>query len=270
MNNIFKIVATINVLVIMSAGCKKNTFDVPYNLVDTTAHVKINFASTYTTGTNRQIKIDGIRIGSLASTNANLPFPGGAYNVSTATPSSQYLSISPGTHTLSISIPKSINDMDTALKVSNVDSVLLYSTSINIPDYGYYTIHIADTADLTKAIIVKNDLNAPDSGYFRMKFVNLVPNSTAVDFYYYIDGVKTKVASNVLYMGVSPVVDIPSRAIAPMDVISAGLSSSASSIASMSSTLPNVNQRVYTAYVKGYKLAASGPRVPVIGIIYDK
>lgn len=262
--------AVVLIVLVSITACKKNTLKLTYNYADTTAHVKINFASTYAVGKNTQVKINGQRIGFLTSTLPNRPVPGNAFNIGNTTVSADYYAVQPGDFTLSVSIPKATNLVDTSLAVSNVDSVVLFSAQVTIPDYGYYTVHIADTGAATKSIVLRDDLTQPDSGYFRMRFVNLMPNSTAVDVYYYVNGVRTKVMSNVTYLGSSNYITLPTSSYGPLDFVSAGLPGTSSPLVSMTSLLPNTNQRVYTTYAQGYKLTTTGKGIPSIGVIYDR
>jgi len=111
--------------------------------------LKINLGFAYTINYNTLLlKINDSTVSSPLATRT--PFPGGGYNTNGSN-FALYLAVNQGDNKVSVVIPKF---------GTSVDSVVLYSTKINIPDNSPYTLHIADTLvnatqNNTQSILVK-------------------------------------------------------------------------------------------------------------------
>jgi hypothetical protein len=73
------------------------------------------------------------------------PFPGGGYNTRGSN-FALYMSVPLGSNAVSIVMPK-LN--------TNTDSVVLFSTNVNITDNTPQTLHLTDTAANMKSVLVK-------------------------------------------------------------------------------------------------------------------
>jgi hypothetical protein len=116
--------------------------------------------------------------------------------------------------------------------------------------------------------LVTDSLQRPDSGFARYKFINLMPDLPALDLY--IGTVK--VASNILYKGVSPSFVLPTNNVSTTWAIrTVGGTTNLATYAS-ASTLSN--QRVYSVIARGYNAilntATSDVRRRAISLIYNE
>ena len=128
-----------------------------YGTGGTQGQLKINFASAYLSNPSVLLKLNGSVVSS--SITARTPFPGGGYNTNGSN-FALYLAVPQGTNTVSVVRPK---------VGTNVDSIVLYSTNISIPDNAAYTLHIADTmvdgtTNNTKSLLVQNQIGTVDTG----------------------------------------------------------------------------------------------------------
>jgi len=259
-------------------SCTKNSVtNAPYStygIATDQGLLKFIYASAYTANSTVRLKINGETVSSAITSRS--PFPGGGFN----TPGSNfplYLSVPQGNDTVTVSIVKA---------GTSIDSIVLYSTIINIPDNSPYTLHITDTlinstTNKTTSILVKNLINDVDSGFCRYHFVNLIPNvstpNAAVDLY--LNNVK--ILSNIAYKQVSDtfslrtginapgVVDTASPPTPTWAIRPAGAADTTKAIASYASTNTMTNGRVYTIFSMGYE-GAVGTRLPYVSFTLDK
>jgi len=186
-------------LLFVFASCKKNTgvTNQPYDTYGTPANkgqLKVNLAFAYAIDyANLRIKLNGVYVSNLLQ--SRTPFPGGGYNTRGSN-FALYMSVPLGTNAVSIVMPK----FDT-----NVDSVVLFSTNVNITDNTPQTLHVTDTAASMKSVLLKNNIVGIADGICRFNFVHLMPNVPAVDLY--LNGILMK--ANIPYLGNSGAMDIP-------------------------------------------------------------
>jgi len=157
------------------AGCTKNILN--YGDIDKLsadkALLKINYGSQYANNRSVFIKINDQRVSSLIT--GRTPYPGGGYNTGGGN-TADFLQVVAGDVKISIVQPKKIND--------GTDSIVLYSTTLNLAAGKYYTAHITDTAATTKTVLTEENFAMPDSLVSRFHFINLMPNVPAIDLYY--------------------------------------------------------------------------------------
>ncbi|MFL5743041.1 MAG: DUF4397 domain-containing protein [Niastella sp.] len=204
------------------------------------AFLKVNYASAYQKSSSVQLKINDIRV-SNPFTYA-YPFPGGGLNTQGSSDPT-YFAVAPGKVGISISYPK-LN--------SNVDSLVLYSGTVNLEANKHYTFHIADTAANTQGILMNEDFVAPDADGSKYRFVNLMPNLPALDLYFG----STLVAANVPYKGSSPYFTLlrtttPSQwAIRPAGAAATSTPLTTYTVAPATYSIPY--QRELTVFARGY------------------
>jgi hypothetical protein len=232
---------------------------------DSTGQLKINLAFAYTIDyATILIKVNGAVVSN--SLQSRTPFPGGGYNTRGSN-FALYLTVPKGNNTISVILPKA---------GTITDSIVLYSGSVTLPDNAPYTLHITDTAANVKTVFTKNIISKVDSGYCRFKFVNLIPNLTAVDLY--LDSVLIK--SNIPYLGITDTFTIAVGVNAPnvlrfptptWAITAAGTpyTTNAASRAFYASANLLQNQAVITLYSMGYNLS-TGTRLPYICGTLDK
>lgn len=251
---IIPIIAIISAISLMS--CEKN-IQRELDLVSTDgkAYIKINYAMAFTVNSNAQLKINGNRVSTTLT--FPYPFPGGGLNTGGSS-NPDYLALDPKQIDLVVSRPK----VGTA-----EDSVVLFSKSFanNAIFFGTnYTIHLTDTGANATGVVVTDNITRPDSGFSRFKFVNLLPNQTALDLYYGT----VRVASNIAYKANSPEFTIQvTGSSASWTIRPAGALPTSTALATYAMTVPN--QRSFTVFTSGYS-GATGTRAARISLIYNR
>lgn len=259
--------------VVLVYACQKESgvTNLPYQSYDLSAtqgQLKINLGFAYTVNYNTLLlKInDSVVSNSLTTRN---PFPGGGYNTGGSN-FALYLAVKQGDNTVAVVIPKF---------GTKIDSVVLYKTTINIPDNKPYTLHIADTLvnstlNNTKSVLVKNIINDMDTGWCRFKFVNMIPNLTAVDLY--LNGVLIK--SAIPFMTATDTFSVRTGVYQPgytsaitttWAVRPAGALATSTATASYPSSNGLQSQKVMTIFSMGYA-GMTGTRLPFVCFTLDK
>lgn len=214
--------------------------------------LKINYASAYNTNPSVILSLNDARVSNPIT--ARTPFPGGGYNTGGGS-QGDYLAVPAGSNKLAISIPN---------KSFHADSIVLFTTTMNLDPDKYYTAHITDTAANTKIVLTQDDRSLPDTGKTRFRFVNLMPNVPSIDLYYGT----TKVASSVPYLGFTDYItmQVPPTALA-WSIREAGASPTSTALATYSSANTTLARRVYTGFAMGYKGQTSTTRKPYISFM---
>jgi Domain of unknown function (DUF4397) len=220
------------------------------------ALLKINYLSAYAGNPGVQLSINNTRVSGVI--NGRTPFPGGGYNTNGSS-FPDYLALAPGVTTLSIAIPK---------KGTNVDSVLLFTTSFSLEAGKNYTAHVTDTAANTKIKVIIDSLSEPESGQAKYIFLNMMPNVAFIDLYY---GAK-KVAGGVSYLNSSPYFTLPSvpSFSDTFKIRETGTSATSTPLAFFVSSNTLLNKRVYSAFALGYKGSAAANTRPYISFLLNQ
>lgn len=254
-------------------ACTKSdgVVNVPYEAYGITATqglLKINLASSYTVNYSTfMLKVNGKVVGSALS--QRTPFPGGGYNTNGSN-YPLYLNVPQGTDTVSLVIPKI---------GTNTDSIVYYTTTINIPDNAAYTLHICDTlvnttTNNTRSLLIKNPVNLIDTGFCRFRFIHMIPNLPAVDLY--LNGVLIK--SNISYLQPTDTFRVATGVNAPgynsantttWAIRPAGAASTTTAIASYASSNGLQSQKTMTIYTMGYNGITVAPRMPYVCFTLD-
>ncbi len=239
------------VLLIIFMGCEKHIDYLAKRdfLNDDNARLKINYMSLYALNPSVQLSLNGERVSGLIL--GRTPFPGGGYNTNGSN-YADYLSVMPGTNTLKISIPK---------KSTNVDSVVLFTTTLSVEGTKAYTAHVADTLTNTKVKLVEDSMGVAPVNLSKYRFLNLMPNVPSIDLYYGT----TKVASAIPYLGYSPYfyVDVPVTALA-WTIREAGTLPTSTALATYTSANVHISTRVYSIFAVGYKGSAAANTKPYV------
>jgi hypothetical protein len=157
---------------------------------------------------------------------------------------------------------------------TNVDSVVLFSTNVNIADNTPQTLHLTDTAANMKSVLVKNNIVGIADGMCRFNFVNLMPNAGAVDLY--LNGILMR--ANIPYLGASGAMDIPVGINAPGFVSGAtttwavrrtGSTATSAALVSFASASGLQSGGALTGFCMGYS-GATGARLPFLAMTLDK
>jgi len=255
-------------LLFVFASCKKNTgvTNQPYDTYGNPANkgqLKVNLAFAYPVDyANLRIKLNGAYVSNLLQ--SRTPFPGGGYNTRGSN-FALYMSVPLGSNAVSIVMPKF---------GTNTDSVVLFTTNINLPDNAPHTLHIADTAANMKSVLVKNNIADIAHGICRFNFINLMPNAGAVDLY--LNGVLMK--ANIPYLGTSGAMNIPVGINAPGFVSGAttvwavrktGTTATSAALVSYASANGLQSAVALTGFCMGYA-GLTGARLPYLSLTLDK
>lgn len=192
MNRIFLIIAMLMVAT-WWAACEKNTYNVTEReeVVDR-ALVKIGYFVPAITNQPVQAKINGVRVSPTLP--YNTPFPGGGLNTGGSN-NSDFLVLAAGSNNVQLSIPK-VGTQD--------DSIKVFEGTFNFTTKRQ-TVFFTDSFPNIQGILVETEAAAPtDSGKVRIKFVNLIPNVAAVDFY----RGTVKIKENIPYKGETEFFDV--------------------------------------------------------------
>lgn len=220
------------------------------------ALLKINYASAYAVTKTVQFKLNGKRQGALITYRS--PYPGGGYNTAGAS-SPEYMQIEPGTYDFSFSVPNS---------GTTNDSISLYNGKITLEKGKNHSLHIADTAGNIKHVFTTDNTDKPASGTARYKFVNLIPNATAVDLYLG----DSLIIGNLNYLNKSDyfILNVPQVTTRAWNVRAAGSAANSTPIATYSSSATFTNQRVYTIFALGYNGKTTSTQKPYVSLFLEK
>jgi len=255
-------------LLFVFASCKKNTgvTNQPYDTYGTPANkgqLKVNLAFAYAIDyANLRIKLNGAYVSNLLQ--SRTPFPGGGFNTRGSN-FALYMSVPLGRNEVSVVMPRTN---------TNIDSVVLFSTNVNIADNTPQTLHITDTAANTRSVLVRNNIVGIADGMCRFNFVHLMPNVPAVDLY--LNGVLMR--ANIPYLGTSGAMDIPvginapgfvSGATTTWAVRAAGATSTSAALVSFANASGLQSGVALTGFCMGYA-GATGARLPFLAMTLDR
>jgi len=241
-------------------GCDKN--EINYGefdkLAGNQALLKINNVSYYSDNRLTYFKINDKRVSGLLS--ARSPFPGGGYNTGGAS-TPDFLSVSAGTLKLSIALPYKVD--------TGMDSIVLYTTNLEISGGKNYVVNITDTAANTKSFLTELSFTRADTAKSKYRFVNLMPNVPSVDLYYgtsaTVHTADTLIAGNVNYLSVTGDIILKSGQAKTWKVRPAGAALTTGTIlASYTSASTFTSERVYTIFASGYSGQTLAPRRPYV------
>jgi hypothetical protein len=255
---IFITIALLFSLIALHFACKKNVLTAaPFDTATGKALVKINYSSPYAKNPSVRVRINGQLVS--AGITYSTPFPGGGLNTGGQS-FADYLSVPPGEMTLAIVMP---------FAKEPKDSVVLYSTSVNVKADIFQTIHLTDTSANTQNVITEDASTRPDSGKVQYRFVNLIPNAGPIDLYYgpnkLIAGLNYKQASDTFTMtaGVTQTAGWIIKQKDSLAILGTAYTASATSTVA--------NQRVFTVYARGYAgLPTTDIRSPKVSLLFNK
>ncbi len=250
-------------------SCKKGVTDYgeEVKVTESQAALRINYVSQYANNRSIIIKINDQAVS--APITARTPFPGGGYNTFGGN-TADFLAVPSGTVKVSIIQPKKIYD--------GTDSLVLFTANFQVSAGKNYVVHITDTAANMKSLFTEENLVRPDTATCRLHFVNLIPNVAALDLYYGTatasdQSTDSLLVGNLPYLQNSPDFLLKiAGANKTFKIRAAGAAkTSATVLASYSTTSVPANQRAFTAFASGYsgKVSPSTQR-PYISFFLDK
>lgn len=250
------ITASIAALGFAFAGCEKSK-DYKAPFVRTGADdalLKVIYASAYSANPSVQISIDDVRVSGLIT--GRTPFPGGGYNTAGSN-FPDYMVVAPGSRKLSIAIPK---------KGTNVDSIVFYTTQIELRARGNHTLNVMDTLTKTKSVLVEDTVALPAPGTVKYRFINLMPNAPKLDLYYGT----VRVATGIEYNTPGVVFVMPFQAASSWNIRETGTSPTSTVLATYPTGSTMTDQRMFTAFAMGYKGSTSANLKPYISFSINR
>ena len=249
-----KIFAGIVCSAIIIMACEKNQLTVsPYDYADGKALFKINYACATALNPGVRLKINDVIVSNTIT--YATPFPGGGLNTGGSN-NADYLQVEPGSNNVKLSILKAGTD---------VDSVVLYETTVELQAETYQTLHVADTGAAIQSVFLTDPGGMEDSGFVQYRFINLIPNSTGLDLYF---GTQ-KMASNVAYKQTTESFRLPAGSTGAWSLRLAG--STVALANPYSNTGTTSNQRVFTVYARGYLgLKDTDIRTQKVSLMFNK
>ena len=248
------------VTVMLINSCKKNTYAVTERTSnENVAGVKLAFFSAYTVTPNAILYVNDKPVSNTLA--APVAFPGGGLNMNGSL-NGDYLLVTPGNTKLQgfRPIPGTGNP---SLKLFEFNQTFNANTN--------YTYFITDTAASTAGFSIEDTRSKPDSGFARFKFVNAMPNVTAIDLYKGINNtVATLYQSNIAYKGVSTNFDLAVPVVDSFFIRPAGALPTTVPIARRAFTTSLTNQRIYTMLARGYMGATLTTLLPNISVIVNQ
>lgn len=237
-------------------GCEKNEINVAkFELVKGKAFFKVNYSSPYANNPAVQLKVNGERVSNTIT--YSTPFPGGGLNTGGSS-SADYMSLPAGKTSFSIGIPK---------VGTNEDSVLLFSTEVNLLSDVYQTLHVTDTTTNTQSVMVTDMSSKPDSGVSKFRFVNLIPGSK-IDLLFGTD----VLAQGIEYKNATDTFSIVAGTVQQFRIRVNGTTTNIGTYPTAASgtyTIPN--QRAMTIYARGYLgMPTTDVRRPHVSLLFNK
>lgn len=251
-------------------ACEKNELNLSSNTIDPSngGYFKLGWFSPGLSTQGVQLKINGVRVsnqlgfGYTATTTTAgyaMPFPGGGLNTG-GNNKNDYLAVDTGTIEVSLTVPK---------KGTNVDSIEVLTTTMNIEKGKYYSLIVCDSFPNAQSFVLDDNTTYADSGFYRYNFTNTIPNiPSGVDYLLSNSnggGIKV-LATGVKYKTSTGFIDFPH--VGGSDTLRVRISGT-STILGTYTTSAITNRRCYTMVARGY-LGATGVRAPNLSIIYNK
>jgi hypothetical protein len=248
-----KIIYMFAVVVVLLTACEKNTFrTTERSFEDGKAQIKLGLFNAPTAATALLAYINGERVSS--SLLLPYPFPGGGFNTGGSS-NGDYLSVDPGANKLQL--------FTTNPGTANVIREF-QKADLTFEANKKYTVYTTDTAENAVAITTPDDATAPDSGYSRIRFIHLMPNVPAVDFY---KG-NTLLKSNIAYKAYTDFFDVAFGADSfSIRVAGAPAGSALSALAYR--VITPTNKRIYSFLSRGYQ-GATLLRAPNVSAIVNQ
>jgi hypothetical protein len=239
-------------------GCKKNEFRRDeYDTPTGKAIVKVAYFSADSVSRSAQIYINNQLVSN--SINSFTPFPGGGYNTGGNTDNG-YLAVDASKGTADFKFV-------TANPGSTIISKELFTVSAPVFPNVQQIVFITDTAANTNAFTVKAEADRPDSGFVKMQFVNCIPDSGPISFYFK----DSLVADNLKYKESIDFRTLPLY-VDTLKIYPTGVAPTVANRIAFYSFAGIGNQKIYSALCRGYiKAKTTGDiRIPKVSLVIVK
>ena len=239
--------------VVMLSACEKNTFrTTDRSFEEGKAQIKLGLFNAPLAATSVLAYLNGVRVSS--SLLLPYPFPGGGFNTGGSS-NGDYLAVNAGANKLQL--------FTTNPGTANIVKEFM-TADLTFEANKKYTVYTTDTAENAVAIIAPDNALAPDSGYSRIRFIHLMPNVPAVDFY---KGT-TLLKSNVQYKQFTDFFDIAFGSDS-FSVRVAGTAPGSALSALAYRVIAPTNRRIYSFLSRGYQ-GATLLRAPNVSAIVNQ
>lgn len=252
------LIFSLSLFMLAMLGCKKNTFFVTERTEPVgkslTKFVLCNMTSPASTLT---IFDNGTKISPALGLSTPYPFPGGGFNTGGSS-NGDYLALNPGTHNF---------ELKTLLSGLN-NVVSSYATfSQTLEANKMYSIYTADSGSNFTAVLALDNFTTPkDSGKTAARFVNMIPNAPAVDFYQ--NG--TLVASNVKYKEFTDFMEIPASVADSFAIrLSGDVGGPALTAKAYYRLVTNTNQRALSFVARGF-IGGVSPKQAAVSVVVNR
>jgi hypothetical protein len=254
-----KIISIFTLVIVTICGCKKNEFRRDeYDTPTGKAFLKVAYFSADSVERSAQIYINNEIVSNTIV--SHTPYPGGGYNTKGLS-TNGYLAVDPGKGTATFKFV-------TTVPGSNVVSKELFTVTSDVTANIQQVVFISDTAEKTNALTVKTQTDRPDSGFVKMQFLNIIPNSGPISFYYK----DSLVAANIKYREFVDFKTLPLYS-TTLKIYSADTIPTSTSVPIASYTFSGIgNQKIYTALGRGYLGVKTTDlqRVPKVSLVIVK
>lgn len=235
------------------SGCKKNSFASSQREYPAgKSFLKLGLFQANTVIPNLLIYINGERVsGPIAPP---YPYPGGGFNTGGLS-NGDYFEVPAGSTKIELYIP----NPGTAIPASKY-----FETTQTLEADKKTTLYMTDTNANTVVIPVIDNASQPDTASTRIRFINLIPNSTGVDFY---KG-NTLLKSNVKFKDVIDFFDIPYGSDS-FHIRAAGAPAGTALSGIAYRVIAPLKQRIYTFVSRGY-IGQTGTRAPNVSAVVNQ
>jgi hypothetical protein len=248
------------IVTIAIISCKKNTYAVTERTSNEgSAQVKIGYFSAYTLAPATILYVNDRPVSNTLG--APISFPGGGLNMNGSL-NGDYLLVPPGV--------AKIQGFNPIFGTGNIRTKLFEFTA-NFNANTNYTYYVTDTSTSTSGFSVEDIRLKPDSGFARFKFVNAIPNVTAIDLYKGVNNtVATLFRANIPFKGFSADFDLLVPVSDSFFIRPAGALATTLPIARRAFLASLTNQRVYTLLARGYNGATATNLLPNLSVIINQ
>jgi Domain of unknown function (DUF4397) len=249
-------------ITISIVSCKKNTYTVTERVTNEgKAQVKLGYFSAYLVTPNTILYINDKPVSNTLA--APISFPGGGLNMNGSL-NGDYLFTEPGS-----------NKIQGFRPITGTGNIMtkLFEFTENFSANTNYTFYVTDTASSTQGFSIEDTKSKPDSGFARFKFVNAMPNVTAIDLYKGINNATaTLFQANILYKSASPIFDLAVPVSDSFFIRPAGAPVSSLPLTRRTFITSLTNQRIYTMLARGYNVptTAAATLQPNLSVIVNQ
>lgn len=252
------IIISLSIFIVAAIGCKKNSFFITERTEPTgkslTKLVLCNMTSPASTLT---IFDNGVKISPALGLSTPYPFPGGGFNTGGSS-NGDYLALNPGVHNF---------ELKTLLPGLNNVLSNFASFSQTLEADKKYSIYTADSGANFVAVLALDNFTTPaDSGKTAARFVNMIPNAPAVDFYQN----STLIASNVKYKEFTDFMEIPASVADTFAIrLTGDVGGPALTAKAYYRLVTNTNQRALSFVARGF-ISGVSPKQAAVSVVVNR